>query len=63
MRPIITKIRGDLSRRRLQACIVALIVAMATGVGALALELLNESAAPYTHAFQQYQGAHLSVFF
>lgn len=63
MRPLITKILGDLRRRRLQACIVALIVAMATGVGALALELLNESSAPYTTAFQQYQGAHLTVFY
>ena len=63
MRALLTKIRGDLRRRRLQACIIALIVAMATGVGTLALELLNESSAPYTRAFEQYQGAHLTVFF
>ncbi|HKV83045.1 MAG TPA: FtsX-like permease family protein, partial [Ktedonobacterales bacterium] len=63
MRALLTKIRGDLRRRKLQACIVALIVAMATGVGTLALELLNESSAPYTRAFDQYQGAHLTVFY
>lgn len=63
MRAILTKIRGDLRRRRLQACIIALIVAMATGVGTLALELLNESTAPYTRAFDQYEGAHLTVLF
>ncbi|MGH2487896.1 MAG: ABC transporter permease, partial [Ktedonobacterales bacterium] len=63
MRAILTKIRGDLRRRRLQACIIALIVAMATGVGTLALELINESSAPYTRAFDQNQGAHLTVLF
>lgn len=63
MRAIFTKIRGDLRRRRLQACIVALIVAMATGVGTLALELVNESSAPYARAFEQYQGADLTVLY
>jgi hypothetical protein len=51
MRALVTKIAGDLRRRRLQAFVVVLIVALATGVGTLAIELLNESSAPYTHAF------------
>src|SRR5215813_9118888 len=63
MRALVTKIAGDLRRRRLQAVIVALIVALATGVGTLALELLSESSAPYARAFEQYQGAHLTVFY
>src|SRR5262249_31471496 len=63
MRALITKIAGDLRRRRLQAIVVALIVALAMGVGTLALELLSESSAPYARAFEQYQGAHLTVFF
>jgi putative ABC transport system permease protein len=63
MRALISKIAGDLRRRRLQAFVVALIVALATGVGTLAIELLNESSAPYMHAFEQYQGAHLTVLF
>src|SRR5260221_7224871 len=63
MGALVTKIAGDLRRRRLQAAVVFLIVALATGVGTVAIELLNESSAPYTRAFEQYQGAHLSVFF
>ena len=63
MRALVTKIAGDLRRRRLQATVVFLIVALATGVGTVAIELLNDSSAPYTRAFEQYQGAHLSVFF
>jgi putative ABC transport system permease protein len=63
MRAIVTKITGDLRRRRLQVFVVALIVALATGVGTLAIALIRESAAPYDTAFEQYQGAHLMVQF
>ena len=63
MRALMTKIAGDLRRRRLQFVIVALIVALATGVGTLAIELMAESSAPYMQAFQQYQGAHLMVIY
>jgi len=63
MRALVTQIVGDLRRRRLQAAVVFLIVALATGVGTLAIELLNESSAPYTRAFDQYQGAHLTAYF
>jgi putative ABC transport system permease protein len=63
MRALLTKIAGDLRRRRLQAAVVTLIVALATGVGTLALELLSESSAPYAQAFERYQGAHLQVLF
>src|SRR5260221_1892268 len=63
MRALVTQIFGNLRRRRLQAVVAFLIVALATGVGTLAIELLNESSAPYTRAFDQYQGAHLTVFF
>jgi putative ABC transport system permease protein len=62
MRAIISKIAGDLRRRRLQAFIIALIVALATGVGTLAIALIRESSAPYTRAFEQYHGAHLTLF-
>jgi putative ABC transport system permease protein len=63
MRAIVTKIAGDLRRRRLQVFIVALIVALASGVGTVAIALMRESAAPYTTAFDQYQGAHLTALF
>src|SRR5215831_9432878 len=63
MRAIVTKIASDLRRRRLQVFIVALIVALASGVGTVAIALMRESAAPYTTAFDQYQGAHLTALF
>jgi putative ABC transport system permease protein len=63
MRAIVTKIAGDLRRRRLQVYIVALIVALAAGVGTVAIALMRESAAPYATAFDQYQGAHLTALF
>lgn len=63
MRAILTQIVGDLRRRRLQAAVVLVIVALAAGVGTLALEILNESSAPYERAFTQYAGAHLDVAF
>lgn len=63
MRAILTQIGGDLRRRRLQAAVVLVIVALAVGVGTLALEILNESSAPYDRAFAQNAGAHLDVLF
>jgi putative ABC transport system permease protein len=63
MRALVTQIAGALRRHRLQALVVVLIVALATGVGTLALAVLNESSAPYTRAFDRYQGAHLTVWF
>jgi putative ABC transport system permease protein len=63
MRALVTQIAGDLRRRRVQAVVVALIVALATGVGTLAIELMLESSSPYATAFEQQQGAHLTVAF
>ena len=50
MRALVTQIAGDLRRRRVQAVVVALIVALATGVGTLAIELMLESSSPYATA-------------
>ncbi|HKD74558.1 MAG TPA: hypothetical protein VKB76_03650, partial [Ktedonobacterales bacterium] len=63
MRAIFTKVFGDLRRRLVQTIVVASIVALATGVGTLALALINASSAPYDNAFAQNAGAHLAVTF
>jgi putative ABC transport system permease protein len=63
MRALITQIAGNLRHRRLQAFVVFFIVALATGVGTLAIALLQSSSAPYQRAFDQYRGAHLTVLF
>src|SRR5689334_3242754 len=61
MGALVTKIAGDLRRHRMQSIVVFVIVALAAGVGTLALEILNASSAPYERAFQQNAGAHLDV--
>jgi putative ABC transport system permease protein len=61
MRAILTQVAGDLRKRRLQAIVVFIIVALAAGVGTLALEILDAANAPYDRAFQQNLGAHLDV--
>jgi putative ABC transport system permease protein len=61
MRAIVTQITGDLRRRRIQAVVIFFIVALAAGVGILAVEILNAANAPYDRAFQQNRGAHLDV--
>jgi putative ABC transport system permease protein len=63
MRALLTQISGELRRRRLQAIVVVLIVGLAAGVGTVATLLLTEASSPYTTAFAQDQGAHLSVYF
>ncbi|MGO8950070.1 MAG: ABC transporter permease [Ktedonobacterales bacterium] len=63
MRALLTYIRGELRRRRLQAIVVLLIVGLASGVGTVATLLFTQASAPYMTAFQEYQGAHLAVFY
>ncbi|HLZ23283.1 MAG TPA: ABC transporter permease [Ktedonobacterales bacterium] len=63
MRAVLTQIGGDLRRRRVQTFVVFIIVALAAGVGTLALEILSVSSAPYARAFAQDAGAHLDVQF
>lgn len=61
MSAVRTKTVADLSRRRLQSIIIALVILLSSGAATLALSLLVESDAPYDHAFAQANGAHLVI--
>jgi putative ABC transport system permease protein len=63
MKALLTKILGDLRRRRVQAIVIFIIVTLTAGVGTLGIEVLNGSAAPFDQAFNQQAGAHLQVAF
>ena len=63
MRAVIVKLAAELRHRRLQSALVGLIVMLATGTAAIALNLIGESSNPYDRSFNQQQGAHLVVFF
>src|SRR5579885_2072730 len=63
MKALLTKILGDLRRRRVQAIVIFVIVALTAGVGTLGIEILNEASAPFDSAFEQNAGAHLQVLF
>jgi putative ABC transport system permease protein len=63
MRAVWTEIGGNLRGRRLQTIVVVIIVALAAGVGTLALEVAGASSAPYDRAFAQNAGAHLDAQF
>lgn len=63
MKAVLAEIGGNLRARRLQTIVVVIIVALAAGVGTLALEVSSASSAPYDRAFAQNAGAHLDVQF
>ena len=63
MRALLTKILGDLRRRRLQAIVIFIIVALTAGVGTLGIEILNGASSPFDSAFEANAGAHLQVLF
>ena len=63
MKALLTKILGDLRRRRVQAIIIFIIVALSAGVGTLGIEVLNSSSAPFDQAFEQNAGAHVQMAF
>ena len=63
MSAVLTALRAELRRRRLQSLIIALVILLSSGAGTLALSLLVESDAPYDHAFAQANGAHLTIMY
>jgi putative ABC transport system permease protein len=63
MNALLTKILGDLRRRRLQAVVIFIIVALTAGVGTLGIEILSGASAPFDSAFEQNAGAHVQVLF
>ena len=52
---------ADLRRRRLQSLGLALVLLLSTATGTLALSILVESHAPFDHAFEAANGAHLVI--
>lgn len=63
MKALLTKILGDLRRRRAQAMVIFMIVALTAGVGTLGIEILSGSSAPFDNAFEQNAGAHVQAVF
>ncbi|MGH2517444.1 MAG: ABC transporter permease, partial [Ktedonobacterales bacterium] len=63
MKALLTKILGDLRRRRVQTIVIFVIVALTAGVGTLGIQVLNSSSAPFDHVFEQNAGAHLQAVF
>ncbi|HLV97085.1 MAG TPA: FtsX-like permease family protein [Ktedonobacterales bacterium] len=63
MNALLTKILGDLRRRRLQAIVIFIIVTLTAGVGTLGIEILSGASSPFDNAFEQNAGAHVQVLF
>ena len=63
MNAVLTKVLGDLRRRRLQGAVIALVIFLASGTTTLGLTLLQTSTDPWERAFKAQRGAHLSVLF
>ena len=57
--PIVSAVRGGLSRRRVQTAVIGLVVLISTAACTLALGLLVDSSAPFDHAFSAQRGAQL----
>jgi putative ABC transport system permease protein len=63
MRPVLRKTLADVRRHKLQTAIVGFVVFLSCLTSTLALTLLVETDAPFDHAFDQAQGAHLMMTF
>ena len=63
MTAVIRKSLADLGRRKVQTAVILFVVFLSSLSATLALTLLVESDAPFDHAFQQAQGAHLTMTF
>jgi len=63
MSAVMTKVLGDLRRRRLQAAVIALVIFLASGTTTLGLTLLQTASDPWDRAFAAQKGAHLTVHF
>lgn len=63
MRAVARKALADVTRRPLQALVVASLAALATVVMALAVTLLTTSSSPYRAAFERQSGGHVVAAF
>jgi len=63
MSAVIRKSLADLGRRKVQTAVILFVIFLSSLSATLALTLLVESDAPFDHAFQQAQGAHLTMTF
>ena len=61
MSAVLRKSLADMRRRKVQTAVIALVLLLSSLSTTLALTLLVESDAPFDHAFQQAQGAHLTM--
>lgn len=61
MGALTSKTMADLHRRRLQTAVLAVVLFLASGAATLALSVLDESRAPFEHAFANANGAHLVI--
>jgi len=59
--PIVRAARGGLSRRRVQAIVIGLVVFCSTAAATLALGLLVDSSAPFNQAFAAQHGADVTA--
>src|SRR5215469_13453457 len=60
---ILYRVRADLRERRLPACSVVLVVALATMLIGLALTVSASAQAPFDRLFTHLNGAHLWIYF
>ena len=63
MSSVMTKVLGDLRRRRLQAAVIAIVIFLASATTTLGLTLLQTASDPWDRAFEAQKGAHLTVLF
>jgi putative ABC transport system permease protein len=63
MSGVLRKSFADMRRRKVQTAVIALVLLLSSLSATLALTLLVESDAPFDRAFQQAQGAHLTMSF
>jgi putative ABC transport system permease protein len=63
MSAVLTKVLGDLRRRRLQAAVIAIVIFLASATTTLGLTLLQTASDPWDRAFEAQKGAHLTVHF
>jgi putative ABC transport system permease protein len=59
--PVLRAVRGGVSRRRVQAIVIGVVLLVSTGASVLALGLVVDSNAPFDHAFVAQRGADVAA--
>jgi len=59
--PVLRAMRGGLTRRRVQAVVIAVVLLVSTGASVLGLALAIDSNAPFDHAFAAQRGADVTA--